>query len=197
MDFEAEKEHEAATLYLSLSIIFPFVQPKNIPSTTLQPSKLKVPTQASSFTHLSLSTITPPPSKTSFKSTISANPLHAPLSLAPYCPRDPSNAVCLTVANNDSLSVLPIFCFDKIGPYRAAFLIDSISDLRRNLQARGFDLVVRVRKLETVLAKLAKALYPKCCKRKKREKLLEMIKVRENVFLFTKEFQILSFFERI
>ncbi|KAG5042052.1 hypothetical protein JHK87_005967 [Glycine soja] len=77
---------------LSLSIIFPFIQPKKIPSTTLQPSKLKAPTQASSLTHLSLSTTTPPPSKTSFKST---NPLHAPLSLAPHCPHDPSNVVAL------------------------------------------------------------------------------------------------------
>ncbi|KHN03717.1 Blue-light photoreceptor PHR2 [Glycine soja] len=66
MDLEAEKEHEAAfavaSLSLSLPTIFPFVQPKNIPSTTLQPTKLKVPTQASSLTHLSLSTTTPSPS---------------------------------------------------------------------------------------------------------------------------------------
>ncbi|KAG4995837.1 hypothetical protein JHK82_026657 [Glycine max] len=193
MDLEAEKEHEAAfavaSLSLSLPTIFPFVQPKNIPSTTLQPTKLKVPTQASSLTHLSLSTTTPPPSKTSFKSTVSANPLHAPLSLAPHRPRDPSNAAalrraavvwfrndlrlldneCLTAANNDSLSVLPVYCFDpsdygksasgfdKTGPYRAAFLIDSVSDLRRSLQARGSDLVVRVGKPETVLVELAKA----------------------------------------
>ncbi|KAL5154368.1 hypothetical protein HKD37_19G053740 [Glycine soja] len=128
MDFEAEKEHEAATLYLSLSIIFPFVQPKNIPSTTLQLSKLKVPTQASSFTHLSLSTITPPPSKTSFKSTISANPLHAPLSLAPYCPRDPSNAVVpplsgfitTSASSTISASLLPTMTPSPSSPFSAS-----------------------------------------------------------------------------
>ncbi|KAG5052140.1 hypothetical protein JHK87_004338 [Glycine soja] len=182
----------------------------NIPSTTLQPSKLKVPTQASSLTHLSLSTTTPPPSKTSFKST---NPLHAPLSIAPHRPRDPPNATplrraaliwfcndlrlldneCLTATNNDSLSVLPIYFFDpsdygksasdfdKTGPYRAAFLIDSVSDLRRSLQARNSDLIVRVKKPETVLVELAKVSYPKCCKKEKRDKLLEMMEVRENV----------------
>ncbi|XP_003518065.1 blue-light photoreceptor PHR2-like, partial [Glycine max] len=192
----------------SLSTIFPFVQPKNIPSTTLQPSKLKVPTQASSLTHLSLSTTTPPPSKTSFKST---NPLHAPLSIAPHRPRDPPNATplrraaliwfcndlrlldneCLTATNNDSLSVLPIYFFDpsdygksasdfdKTGPYRAAFLIDSVSDLRRSLQARNSDLIVRVKKPETVLVELAKVSYPKCCKKEKRDKLLEMMEIAE------------------
>ncbi|KAH1058296.1 hypothetical protein GYH30_002729 [Glycine max] len=180
---EAEK-HEAAlavaSVSLSLPRVLPFFQP-----TTPQPTKLKVPTQASSLTHLSLST----PSKTSFKSTISSTPLHAPLSLGPHRPRDPSNAAalrraavvwfrndlrlldneCLTAANNESLSVLPVYCFDpadygksasgfdKTGPYRAAFLIDSVSDLRRNLQARGSDLVVRVGKPEAVLVELAKA----------------------------------------
>ncbi|KAL5170456.1 Blue-light photoreceptor PHR2 [Glycine soja] len=200
------------SLSLSLSTIFPFIQHKNIPSTTLQPSKLKFPTQASSLTHLSLSTTTslPLPSKTSFKFTIPANPLHAPLSLVPHRPRDPSNAAalhraalvwfcndlrlldneCLTAANNDSLSVLPVYCFDpfdygkstsgfdKTDPYRTAVLIDSISDLYRSLQACDSNLVVRVGKPKTVLVELAKALYPKVCKRERREKLLEMMKVR-------------------
>jgi deoxyribodipyrimidine photolyase len=67
------------------------------------------------------------------------------------------------------MSVLPVYCFDprdygksssgfdKTGPYRASFLIESVSDLRKNLQAKGSDLVVRVGKPETVLAELAKA----------------------------------------
>ncbi|TKY52513.1 Blue-light photoreceptor PHR2 [Spatholobus suberectus] len=196
---EAEKEEQnkaalsteppfaVASLSLSLPTVFPFVQPK-IPSAP-QPNKVKVPTQASSLTHLSLSTTSPSPSKTSFKSTLSANPLHNPLSLGPHRPRDPSNAAalrratvvwfrndlrvrdneCLAAANNESLSVLPVYCFDpadygksasgfdKTGPYRAAFLIESVSDLRRSLQARGSDLVVRVGKPETVLVELAKA----------------------------------------
>uniref|UniRef100_A0A6N2N577 Photolyase/cryptochrome alpha/beta domain-containing protein n=1 Tax=Salix viminalis TaxID=40686 RepID=A0A6N2N577_SALVM len=68
------------------------------------------------------------------------------------------------------MSVLPVYCFDprdygksssgfdKTGPYRASFLIESVSDLRKNLQARGSDLVVRVGRPETVLVELAKAI---------------------------------------
>lgn len=68
------------------------------------------------------------------------------------------------------MSVLPVYCFDpreygksssgfdKTGPFRAQFLIESVSDLRKNLQARGSDLVVRFGKPETVLVELAKAI---------------------------------------
>lgn len=181
-----------ASLSLSLSSILPLFQPK-IPSllSPPQPNKLKIPTQASSLTHLSLSTKTQsPPSKnkSSFKSTLSANPLKSPLSLGPHRPVDPSAAAafrrttivwfrndlrvhdneCLNTANNESISVLPVYCFDpadygksssgfdKTGPFRATFLIESVSDLRKNLKARGSDLVVRVGKPETVLVELAK-----------------------------------------
>lgn len=77
---------------------------------------------------------------------------------------------CLNSAHNESMSVLPVYCFDprdygksssgfdKTGPYRATFLVESVTDLRKNLQARGSDLVVRVGKPETVLAELAKAI---------------------------------------
>ncbi|XP_061347260.1 blue-light photoreceptor PHR2 [Gastrolobium bilobum] len=191
----SEPPFAVASLSLSLSTILQshfFVQPK-IPSllSPPQPNKVKVPTQASSLTHLSLSTSSPShsPSKTSFKSTISANPLQTPLNLGPHRPLDPSNGAairrasilwfrndlrvhdneCLDKANNESVSVLPVYCFDpvdygksssgfdKTGPYRATFLIESVSDLRKNLQARGSDLVVRVGKPETVLVELAKA----------------------------------------
>lgn len=64
--------------------------------------------------------------------------------------------------------MLPVYCFDprdygksssgfdKTGPYRASFLIESVSNLRKNLQARGSDLIVRIGKPETVLAELVK-----------------------------------------
>uniref|UniRef100_A0A2P2L6A0 DNA photolyase n=1 Tax=Rhizophora mucronata TaxID=61149 RepID=A0A2P2L6A0_RHIMU len=67
------------------------------------------------------------------------------------------------------MSVLPVYCFDpreygksssgfdKTGPYRANFLIQSVADLRKNLRARGSDLVVRVGQPETVLGQLATA----------------------------------------
>ncbi|KAF3436458.1 hypothetical protein FNV43_RR23550 [Rhamnella rubrinervis] len=182
-----------ASISLSFSTILPthfFQQPKVSALFSPQPNKVKVPTQASSLTHLSLSSASVSPPKLSFKSTISSNPLQNPLSLGPRRPLDPSNGAairrasivwfrndlrvndneCLSSANNESMSVLPVYCFDprdygksssgfdKTGPYRATFLIESVSDLRKNLQARGSDLVVRIGKPETVLLELAKAI---------------------------------------
>lgn len=66
------------------------------------------------------------------------------------------------------MSVLPVYCFDprdygksssgfdKTGPYRATFVIESVADLRKNLRSRGSDLVVRIGKPETVLVELAR-----------------------------------------
>ncbi|MQM01560.1 hypothetical protein Taro_034315 [Colocasia esculenta] len=74
----------------------------------------------------------------------------------------------LTAASNDSLSLLPVYLFDprdygksssgfdKTGPYRATFLLESVRDLRNSLRARGSDLVVRVGRPETVLVELAR-----------------------------------------
>ncbi|KAK8650672.1 hypothetical protein V6N13_140300 [Hibiscus sabdariffa] len=184
-----------ATASLSLPTTLPtrfFIQPKTQPFFSSQsPSKVKVPTQASSLSHLSLSSISfPSPPRISFKSIISNNPLQSPLSLGPCRPLGPSNGAairrasivwfrndlrvhdneCLNTANNESMSVLPVYCFDprdygksssgfdKTGPYKATFLIESVSDLRENLQARGSDLVVRVGNPESVLVELAKAI---------------------------------------
>ncbi|VFQ78571.1 unnamed protein product [Cuscuta campestris] len=163
-----------ASISLSLSTILPshFLNP---PKIFAQPAAtVKVPTQISSPL---------------FKSTLSANPLHSTLPLNPLRPSDPSGAAaarrssivwfrndlrvhdneCLNSANNESMSVLPVYCFDprdygksssgfdKTGPHRATFVIESVSDLRKNLVARGSNLVVRVGKPETVLVELAKA----------------------------------------
>ncbi|KAB5527425.1 hypothetical protein DKX38_021272 [Salix brachista] len=181
-----------ATASLSLSAILPtnfFTQSKISTLFSTPPTKAKIPTQATSLTRLSLFSSASSP-KLSFKSTFSANPLQSPLTLAPRRPSDPSNAAgtrracivwfrndlrvhdneCLNSANNDSMSVLPVYCFDprayeksssgfdKTGPYRANFLIESVSDLRKNLQARGSDLVVRIGRPETVLVELSKAI---------------------------------------
>ncbi|KAJ9171807.1 hypothetical protein P3X46_015120 [Hevea brasiliensis] len=182
-----------ASLSFSLSTILPthfFNQPKISSLFSRTPAKAKIPTQASSLSHLSLSSSTISLPKLSFKSTISANPLQNALSLGPRRPADPSNAAgirrasivwfrndlrvhdneCLNSANGESMSVLPVYCFDpreygksssgfdRTGPYRATFIIESVADLRKNLQARGSDLVVRVGKPETVLVELAKAI---------------------------------------
>ncbi|CAN0825562.1 Blue-light photoreceptor PHR2, partial [Linum grandiflorum] len=160
------------------------------------PIKIKIPTQALSVSlaspHLSISSSSssPIPRGLSFKSTISANPLHITLSLGPCRPSDPSNSAaprrvtvvwfrndlrvhdneCLNSVHNESVSVLPVYCFDpreygksssgfdKTGPNRASFVIESVSDLRKNLRDRGSDLVVRVGRPEIVLVGLAKAM---------------------------------------
>ncbi|CAL1398615.1 unnamed protein product [Linum trigynum] len=184
----------AASLSISLSTILPthFFTPTRIQTlfAAASPSKVKIPTQAASLSHLSISSSSPAAAAgLSFKSTISANPLHSTLSLGPRRPSDPSNSAALrraavvwfrndlrvhdneslNSAHNESLSILPVYCFDpreygksssgfdKTGPYRATFVIESVSDLRKNLRARGSDLVVRVGRPETVLAELAKA----------------------------------------
>lgn len=71
-------------------------------------------------------------------------------------------------AINVSDNILPVFVFDerlffgktkygfrKIGIHRAKFLIESIVNLRKNLIARGSDIIVRVGKPEEVIFKLA------------------------------------------
>ncbi|XP_051118903.1 blue-light photoreceptor PHR2-like [Andrographis paniculata] len=149
------------------------------------PNEVKIPSQIASLAGFSLSLA----KKASRKSAASANPLQNSLTVTPLRPSNPSSAAalrrasvvwfrndlrihdneCLTAANNESLSVLPVYCFDprdygksssgfnKTGPYRAKFVIESVSDLRRSLQARGSDLVVRIGKPETVLPELVKA----------------------------------------
>ncbi|OWM78081.1 hypothetical protein CDL15_Pgr018650 [Punica granatum] len=180
-----------ASLSFSLPTALPtthfFQQPKISALFSGQPAKAKVPTQASSLAHLSLSTAVPIPSKISFKSTISANPLQSPLSLGPHRPLDPNNGAglrkcsivlfradlrvhdneCLNAANNESMSVLPVFCFDPRdygkspssgkGPFQASFMLESVADLRNSLRSRGSDLVVRMGRLEEVLPEMAKA----------------------------------------
>ncbi|XP_051142313.1 blue-light photoreceptor PHR2-like [Andrographis paniculata] len=176
-----------ASISLSLSTLIPshFIPPKPI---TNLPTKAKIPNRISSLSQLSLAS-TLAPSKLFSKTTVSANPLQSALTLTPLRPSNPPGAAavrrvavvwfrndlrihdneCLTTANNECLSVLPVYCFDprdygksssgfdKTGPYRATFLIESVSDLRKNLQARGSDLVVRVGMPENVLLEMAKA----------------------------------------
>ncbi|WP_080237234.1 DASH family cryptochrome [Spirosoma rigui] len=68
---------------------------------------------------------------------------------------------------NDA-AVLPVFVFDprwfaelnsigfpKTGPFRARFLLEAVTDLRRSLQQKGADLIIRVGNPALVLAELA------------------------------------------
>lgn len=66
--------------------------------------------------------------------------------------------------------ILPLYCFDprqfgqtsfgfpKTGAFRAQFLLDSVADLRRSLQALGSNLIVRVGQPEQVIPDLVKTL---------------------------------------
>ncbi|KAL2481380.1 Blue-light photoreceptor PHR2 [Abeliophyllum distichum] len=149
-----------ASISLSLSTVLPyhFLSPfQKIASIFTPANKVKIPSQISSLSNLSISSSLSP-TKPFFKLTISANPLQSPLILNPLRPSEPSNAAalcrtsivwfrndlrvhdneCLTFAHNESMSVLPVYCFDprdygksssgfdKTGPYRATFLIESV-----------------------------------------------------------------------
>lgn len=75
----------------------------------------------------------------------------------------------LMLASQDSMSIVPVYCFDprdygksssgfdKTGPYRARFLLECVSNLRESLRERGSELLVRVGKPEEELPRLAKA----------------------------------------
>ncbi|KAG6553677.1 hypothetical protein Mapa_004592 [Marchantia paleacea] len=75
----------------------------------------------------------------------------------------------LVQASNDSMSIVPVYCFDprdygksssgfdKTGPYRAKFLVECVSNLRDNLRERGSELIVRIGRPEEVLVSLAKS----------------------------------------
>ncbi|XP_024538727.1 blue-light photoreceptor PHR2 isoform X1 [Selaginella moellendorffii] len=75
----------------------------------------------------------------------------------------------LAAANKESLSVIPVYCFDpkdygksasgfdKTGPYRAKFLVECVANLRDNLRERGSELVVRIGNPVEVLSTIAKA----------------------------------------
>ncbi|XP_071716399.1 blue-light photoreceptor PHR2-like [Rutidosis leptorrhynchoides] len=176
------------SITLSLPQYLPtyFISPPQI--TPKIPTTLKITSQISSLFNLSLQSTPHPLPKSVSKSKLSSIPLQNPLSLNPRRPADPSAAAglrrvsvvwfrndlrvqdneSLNAANNESLSVLPVYCFDvkdfgksssgfdKSGANRASFLIESVSDLRKNLQAKGSDLIVRIGKPETVISELVK-----------------------------------------
>ncbi|CAM8891456.1 unnamed protein product [Rhodiola kirilowii] len=151
-----------------------------------QLTKVRIPSQASSLSISSSLTLTPSRPKISSKSSISAAPLHLPLIINPRRPSDPSNAAairrasivwfrndlrvhdneCLNSANTESMSVLPVFCFDPkefknsssvSESIRASFLIEAVSNLRKTLQSKGSELIIRVGDPKTILLELAKS----------------------------------------
>ncbi|KAG0453616.1 hypothetical protein HPP92_024920 [Vanilla planifolia] len=187
-----------AALSLSLSTNLFFQSPKpssSAASSSSQPlaalpSRLKIPSQISSPSFFSLTSVgssTPP---RFFRPSFSSPAvLSSPFPFLRRSPADPSVGAAgrrctlvwlrcdlrvhdneaLTTASNESLSVLPVYLFDprdygksssgfdKTGPYRAAFLLQSVTDLRSSLRARGSDLVVRIGRPETTLVDLARA----------------------------------------
>ncbi|WP_299458797.1 DASH family cryptochrome [uncultured Microscilla sp.] len=79
----------------------------------------------------------------------------------------------LAKAANDADYLLPVYCFDprqyettslgfaKTGAHRARFLIETLANLRANLEAKGSGLVIRIGKPEEVIADLAKTTQAK------------------------------------
>ncbi|NEQ47392.1 MAG: DASH family cryptochrome [Leptolyngbya sp. SIOISBB] len=73
----------------------------------------------------------------------------------------------LQTALSAGVDVIPVYCFDprqfgetafgfpKTGQFRAQFLLESVADLRRSLQQRGSDLIIRWGEPETVIPALA------------------------------------------
>src|SRR5471030_2266711 len=73
----------------------------------------------------------------------------------------------LLEATRKADKVLPVYCFDpyyfkrtasgnpKTGNFRAKFLIESVADLRKNLQSLGSDLIIRIGHPAEVLPQLA------------------------------------------
>nr|XP_043636630.1 blue-light photoreceptor PHR2-like [Erigeron canadensis] len=193
-EISSNKNQPINPLFTSITLSVPQFLPTHfISSPKISPfnPKFQIPFQISSYFNkltLSSSSSSIPVTKSALKSTISANPFQTPSTETPRRPADPSSAAgvrrvsvvwfrndlrvqdneCLNSANNESLSVLPVFCFDpkdfgkspngfdKTGPNRASFVIECVSDLRKNLQAKGSDLVVRIGKPESILAELVK-----------------------------------------
>ncbi|OWM63559.1 blue-light photoreceptor PHR2-like isoform X2 [Punica granatum] len=180
---------------LSLSAVSPLFSSAQSPATAKKKRTHKLPAKPSpSFSclsRLSLSPVSAPPPKLTFlRPTFSPTPLLAPLPLVPRRPHDPNGGAalrrasivwfrsdlrlsdneCLNAANDESMSVLPVYCFDprdygrsssgfdKTGPYRAKFLLGCVANLRDNLRARGSDLIVRFGRPEEVLVEMAKAI---------------------------------------
>ncbi|KAF9622149.1 hypothetical protein IFM89_029433 [Coptis chinensis] len=179
-------------LFISLSLSTTLSPPPHLHSNPSSfspfPNKLKIPSQISSLSTLSLTSTFTPHNKPSLKHTISSSPLQIPLFNTPHHSPHPKNIPairrcsivwfrndlrvhdneCLNSANNDSMSVLPVYCFNpqdygksssgfnKIGSHRATFLINSVFDLRNSLKSRGSNLVVRIGKPENVLVELVK-----------------------------------------
>ena len=74
----------------------------------------------------------------------------------------------LSKATSECTSMLPVYCFDprefgrskhgydRTGPFRASFLIQSVADLRQRLKKAGSDLLVRVGRPEEVIPEVAR-----------------------------------------
>jgi deoxyribodipyrimidine photo-lyase len=77
----------------------------------------------------------------------------------------------LLTAIRSHTQVIPFYCVDprqfgktafgfpKTGAFRAQFLLESIADLRRSLQARGSDLIIRRGHPEMIIPQLVKSLH--------------------------------------
>ncbi|KAK9146959.1 hypothetical protein Sjap_006862 [Stephania japonica] len=155
------------SISVSLSTILPthlhLLHPQNPhhhhhPTSKSPPKSIPSPTSPSPPHPL----LTPPPKAPSNPPSPPplSNPLFAPPREGP--PSPPTGQACAAAQLSGLGTISGDFGksssgFDKTGPFRATFLVDSVSDLRRSLRGRGSDLVVRIGRPESVLLELAKA----------------------------------------
>ncbi|XP_020108600.1 blue-light photoreceptor PHR2 [Ananas comosus] len=170
-----------ASLSLSLSSLLSLASKPSPPTLSSFKTRIKIPSQITSLAHLSSSSPKPPRRSSSAAAASLLRAPSQLLRRPPADPRAGAAAgrrcglvwfradlrvhdnEALAAASDASLSLLPVYLFDprdygrsssgfdRTGPYRAAFLRDSVADLRRRLRARGSDLVVRIGRPEVVL----------------------------------------------
>jgi deoxyribodipyrimidine photo-lyase len=82
------------------------------------------------------------------------------------------------------------FGFPKIGRYRTKFILESVEDLRRNIQSLGGDLIVRIGKPEYILSELAKQLkanWVLCNRERTHEEVLVQDALEQKLWTFGTE----------
>lgn len=110
----------------------------------------------------------------------------------------------LTDALKSGSNVIPVYVFDprtfggrtrrfgfeKTAAHRAKFVIESVADLKKNLQARGSDLVVRTGHPEDVIAQIArevKAGYVYCNRERTQEEVEVQDALEKNLWIIGQE----------
>ena len=82
------------------------------------------------------------------------------------------------------------FGFDKISKFRTKFIIESVIDLKKNLQSKGSDLIIRFGKPEDVIYELAKEVkssWVYCNRERTEEELTVQDRLEQNLWTIGQE----------